>query len=352
MKMKRPAKHLHLFRDRYGKQRVYYRRPGKPAVSLPLPLYGEAFWIAYRAAEERSSQEAQAVQDTTAKPKVGQARQGSMSALIEAYYRSAEWRSLAASSRETYRRQLDHFRAEHGHRLVADLKTPHVNLIMDQMADRPAAANNLRDRLSTLMKYAMASGWREDNPVLFAKKVRHKTRGFRTWTEHDITAFRKRWPVGSPQRLAFEILLFTGLRRSDAVRLGPQHLKGGCHVIATKKSGDLVTLEIPLHPTCKAPGIRSGRPGLHPDPRGSLPIGGGIHRLDQGGCGEGGLAQQLQSTWVAEGRVPKACAGRLHRTTNPGDHRAPTPRRGGHIHPRGQPEGSRPGRDGYDHRHL
>ena len=26
-------------------------RPGQPRVPLPLPLYGEAFWTAYRAAE-------------------------------------------------------------------------------------------------------------------------------------------------------------------------------------------------------------------------------------------------------------------------------------------------------------
>jgi integrase len=55
--------------------------------------------------------------------------------------------------------------------------------------------------------------------------------------------------MGRPLKFAFEIPLFTGLRRSDAVRLGPQHLRDQCHIIATKKSGELVTLEIPLHPT-------------------------------------------------------------------------------------------------------
>jgi integrase len=99
------------------------------------------------------------------------------------------------------------------------------------------------------MKFAVSAGYREDNPVLFAKRVKHKTKGYRTWAEADISAFRKRWPVGSPQRLAFEILLFTGLRRSDAVRLGRQHRKDGYHVISTRKSGELVTLEIPIHPT-------------------------------------------------------------------------------------------------------
>jgi integrase len=40
--------------------------------------------------------------------------------------------------------------------------------------------------------------------------------------------------------------LNTGLRVSDAVRLGPQHLKGGCHTIVTQKTKKQVS--IPMHP--------------------------------------------------------------------------------------------------------
>jgi integrase len=105
-----------------------------------------------------------------------------MSALITAYYSSAEWRALAPSSRETYRRQLERFRLAHGQKRVAHLQTEHVNRLLDKMASTPAAANNLRDRLNVLMAYAVATGWRSENPVTAAKRIRHKTRGWRPWT--------------------------------------------------------------------------------------------------------------------------------------------------------------------------
>jgi integrase len=249
LRHKKP-KFVHLYRDRHGKQRVYYRRPGRPRVPLPLPLYSEAFWIAYRAAEAQ----AEAPPEVTPKSsKVGQPRRGSVSALIETFYRSAEWRSLAASSKETYRRQYERFREEFGDARVAQLTTKYVNLILDRMADRPAAANNLRDRLNILMKFAVANDWIETNPVTLAKRIRHKTKGFRTWTEEDIARFQKRWPLGTPQRLAMELLLYTGLRRSDAVRLGRQHVtstpEGEAFVLTAIKTG--VELKIPIHPNLR-----------------------------------------------------------------------------------------------------
>jgi integrase len=97
------------------------------------------------------------------------------------------------------------------------------------------------------MKLAMKWGYRPDNPMLNVDPVQHKSKGIRTWTEDDIAKFRARWAHGTPQRVAFEILLYTGLRRSDAVRLGRQHVQGDFIVIHTKKSGEMVELNIPIH---------------------------------------------------------------------------------------------------------
>ena len=86
---------------------------------------------------------------------------------------------------------------------------------------------------------------RTDNPVTGAKRIKYKSDGHRTWTEDDIAAFRKHWPIGKPQRLAMEVLLHTGLRRSDAVRMGWQHATGGAFVITARKTG--AELHIPVH---------------------------------------------------------------------------------------------------------
>jgi integrase len=136
------------------------------------------------------------------------------------------------------------------------IQTVHVNSLIDEIADRPAAAKIFRLRLKALMDFAVGAGYRTDNPVVNAKRVKHRDKGIRPWTEQDIVDFRARWPVPSPQRIAFEILLHTGLRRSDAVRLGRQHIRrypdGDRFVIKTKKSQETVELVIPQHPVLRS----------------------------------------------------------------------------------------------------
>ncbi len=241
--MKRPP-YLKIYKDRHGKRRVYYRRPGYPLVPLPEPLYSEAFWTAYHAAKEGALE--------TVTPTPGKPAAGSVSALIERYYRSAEWKSLAPATKESFRRVYERFRQEHGNKPVDLLTTVHVNRMLDKMADRRGAAANFRKRLSALMNFAVSDGWIKSSPVTTAKRIRHVAKGIRTWSEEDIAKYRKHWPVGSPQRLAMEVLLHTGLRRSDAVRLGHEHVvNGSTFVLSTSKSRGRITLMIPIHQSLK-----------------------------------------------------------------------------------------------------
>jgi integrase len=46
------------------------------------------------------------------------------------------------------------------------------------------------------------------------------------------------------ERVAFDVLLYTGLRRGDAVRLGRPHVKSGVASIRTEKTGQEVSLPI------------------------------------------------------------------------------------------------------------
>jgi hypothetical protein len=56
---------------------------------------------------------------------------------------------------------------------------------------------------------------------------RRKGEGFVPWTEEHVWAFERRWPIGTRQRLWLDVLLYTGLRRGDAVRFGRQHVREG-----------------------------------------------------------------------------------------------------------------------------
>ncbi|WP_177228125.1 hypothetical protein [Hyphomicrobium facile] len=72
--------------------------------------------------------------------------------------------------------------------------------------------------------------------------------GYHTLTEVEIQRFEDRWPVGTKERLAFALLRYLGVRRSDVVRLGKQHQKNGWLSFTTKK-GD-TPLELPIPPDC------------------------------------------------------------------------------------------------------
>jgi integrase len=230
-------KFIHRFKDRHGTIRHYFRRPGSPRAALPgLPGSAE-FMAAYQAA--LGSGEAQ---------RIGADRlpQGSMSALIIAYYTSAEWKQLARVTQATYRNVLERLRSAHGDKMVANLQREHVRHLIAAKAATPSAANSLLKLLRILMRFALDEGWRKDDPTHGVRRLRVSTDGFHTWSEAEIAAFEAHWPIGSRARLAMALLLYTGQRRSDMIRMGRQHLKDGCLQVRQQKTG--TKLSIPVHP--------------------------------------------------------------------------------------------------------
>lgn len=240
-KYKRP-KYLHVYTDRHGKnERIYFNRPGQPKTALRGPQNSAEFWEDYLAAAAN-----------TPKPDGGAGKSktlaGTINALIVQYYESAGFTSKAAATQRNYKSLLEPFRKAHGEKRVATLQTHHIDKILGEIAAKSTAqAKNLRKRLSMLMQLAIKWKYRNDNPMLNADKVQHKSKGYETWTEEDIAKFRAHWADDTPQRIAFEILLYTGVRRSDAVRIGRQHIKNDFLVLTTQKSGHTVELNIPIH---------------------------------------------------------------------------------------------------------
>jgi integrase len=64
------------------------------------------------------------------------------------------------------------------------------------------------------------------------------------WTEDEMVAYERRWPIGTRQRVWLDTLAYTGLRRGDVVRLGRQHVRNGIATLKTEKGGVTVTLPI------------------------------------------------------------------------------------------------------------
>ena len=53
-----------------------------------------------------------------------------------------------------------------------------------------------------------------------------------------------RWSIGTRERVWLDVLLYTGLRRGDAVKLGRQHVRDGVATLKTEKTDTEVTLPI------------------------------------------------------------------------------------------------------------
>lgn len=75
--------------------------------------------------------------------------------------------------------------------------------------------------------------------------LRYKTDGFAAWNMDGLIRFYERWPIGSKPRLAVELMIHTGLRRSDIVRAGIQHMRGNIFTLKTQKTGAQITVDFP-----------------------------------------------------------------------------------------------------------
>ncbi len=232
--------HVHAFRDRHGHARYYLRKPGRPRLTLPGLPYSAEFMAAYHAG---LAGRALPIGAERTKP-------GSVSALIVAYYLSADFAQLAELTKATYRNVIERFRAEHGDKPVALLKRAHVLKMIDARAATPAAANALLKLLRILMRFALDRGMVAGDPTAGVRRMRYASEGFRQWSEKDIATFAARWPSGSRERLALALLLYTGQRPGDVARMGRQHVQDGALSVLQHKTG--TRLVIPLHAELQA----------------------------------------------------------------------------------------------------
>src|SRR5262249_39597096 len=89
----------------------------------------------------------------------------------------------------------------------------------------------------------------KSDPTAGIENPPHRKRdGFIPWTEDHIAAYERCWPVGTRQRVWLDVLLYTGLRRGDAVRFGRQHVRNGIGTIKTEKSGFTLAVTLPSLP--------------------------------------------------------------------------------------------------------
>jgi integrase len=233
--MRRLPKFVHGFIDRHGKPRFYFRRAGHKKVRLPCLPWSLEFMAAY---EEALA--GQPVQIGSAR-----VRPGTLRALAVSYFASPTFRTKKPSTQYTYRNVIDRLCQGHGDKRPALLQREHVIRLIAARAGTPGTANALRRSLRALMQHAVEIGMRADDPTRDVRAIPVRGDGYHSWSESEIAQFERHHPAGSRARLAFALLLYTGQRRSDVVRMGRQHTRGGAIEVKQVKTGREVW--IPVH---------------------------------------------------------------------------------------------------------
>jgi integrase len=236
--------------DSEGRAHHYFRRRGFERVRLPGLPGSPEFNRAYEAAFGSG---ATPIGSSRNKP-------GSVSAAIASYYGTPAFKHLAPTSQEVRRAVLEKFRREHGDKLLRAMPTKFLRALLDAM--EPTTAKNWLAAIRALTAYAIKADLIETDPTLGIKLRRMTGDGFHSWDERQIAQFEQHHPIGSRERLAFALGLYSGQRRGDVIRMGRQHLHD-CHderlralgvkkmlFVRQQKTGK--ELMIPVHPELQA----------------------------------------------------------------------------------------------------
>lgn len=130
-----------------------------------------------------------------------------------------------------------------------------VRVLRDRKKATPGSANNRLKAIRAVYTWALLpendiSGISSNPGRDVARLKPSKPGGFHTWTDDEVEQYMKRHPIGTTPRLALDLLMFTGVRRSDVVLLGRQHLRNGWFRFNVYKNRNRhpVTLDIPCLP--------------------------------------------------------------------------------------------------------
>lgn len=220
---------------------IWYVKPPKRARVRIRGVYGTPeFMDAYQAA--------MAGKTPRAAKAPHKAPSGTLGWLIARYRETVAWTSLGAATRRQRENVFKHVIKASGDLPFADVSRKHIVAGIDRRRETPAAARHFLETMRGLFAWAANAEHVPADPTQGVKAPKKKGKGYHAWTIEECEAFEARWPVGTRERLAFDLLLYTGLRRGDAVKIGRPHVRDGVITTTTEKSGEMVKVVIPILP--------------------------------------------------------------------------------------------------------
>jgi integrase len=231
-------------------------RPRPPHLIREVSRHGRVTWVvrighgrrtrlraAYGTPEFEAEYPRRHLRRTRQRPAQGHTRHAAMA--LGRHRQSSAWSSLAnATRRQRENIMLGVLREASAMPLSAVTREAVIDG-RERRAKTPSQANNFLNTMRALFSWAVENGRVAKDPTEGVRIVkRPKTGGFHAWTEDEVSRFEAHWPVGTRERLAFTILLYTGLRRGDASILGRQHVSDGVILMRAEKTGAQLTIPI------------------------------------------------------------------------------------------------------------
>jgi integrase len=230
--------HLHREVTRHGRAVWYVRLDRGKRVRLHGDYGSPEFQTAYEAAMAGKP-----APDATKKFNVQ-----SLGWLIDRYRESSAWANLSPATRRRREHILSGIADQAGTAALSRIDRKAIERGIERR--NQYGARHFLQTMRGLFQWAVKAGLAGGDPTTELKVTLPATDGHHVWTDDEVAAFERRWPRGTRERLAFDLLLYTGLRRGDAVRLGRPHVRNGVANIRTEKTGQTVT--IPILPPLQA----------------------------------------------------------------------------------------------------
>ena len=165
--------------------------------------------------------------------------------LWDSYRQTDNWLRLSATTRYQRENIMKAVLVTSGAEPYAAIQKRHIVAGLDRRAKTPAYARNFFKTMRGLFHWAAEREHVVVDPTASIKAPKpRKGQGFPACA--DVVAYHKRWPIGTRQRVWIDVLLFTGLRRGDAARVGRQHERDGVVTLRMEKGGEQIVLTLPV----------------------------------------------------------------------------------------------------------
>lgn len=199
----------------------YFRRRGHKTVRLPGnpaedPDAAELYWLAMRGQAPKTAPSGT-----------------SIAALVTSYRQSTRY-PTNARTRKDYEKVIAYILDKNGSYDVRRVRRSDVIKARDANADRPRFANYVATMLSILFEHAIDLDWIRENP---ARGVKHfpPGEGYQPWPDWLIRNYRAE--AEGVDLLAFELLLGTGQRIGDVLKMRWKDIHGDEIYIRQNKTG-------------------------------------------------------------------------------------------------------------------